>query len=74
MVTSANRTVGMKRYLGFYIGEAPAGMKTSWIMEEYRLLSSDSSSSSRRKSSKTRANPKTVSFAKFSFIKNHHHA
>ncbi|KAG8644116.1 NAC domain-containing protein 104 isoform X2 [Manihot esculenta] len=59
VVTSANRTVGMKKCLGFYIGEAPAGMKTSWIMEEYRLLSSDSSSSSRRKSSKTRANPKT---------------
>ncbi|KAJ9189470.1 hypothetical protein P3X46_000758 [Hevea brasiliensis] len=62
VLTSANIRVGMKKYLEFYVGEAPEGMKTSWIMEEYRLLSSDcsssNSSSSRRRSSKTRGHPK----------------
>ncbi|KAJ9178765.1 hypothetical protein P3X46_010622 [Hevea brasiliensis] len=58
VLTNTNIRVGMKKYLGFYVGEAPAGMKTSWIMEEYRLLSSDSCSSSMRRSSKTKTHPK----------------
>ncbi|XP_043721777.1 NAC domain-containing protein 104-like [Telopea speciosissima] len=41
----SNKKVGMKKYLVFYIGEAPAGIKTNWIMQEYRL--SDCGSSGR---------------------------
>ncbi|KAJ4836573.1 hypothetical protein Tsubulata_035498 [Turnera subulata] len=42
VLTNANKKVGMKKYLVFYLGE---GIKTNWIMEEYRLPDSGSSSS-----------------------------
>ncbi|KDP47166.1 hypothetical protein JCGZ_00057 [Jatropha curcas] len=59
VLTSANKRVGMKKYSVFYVGEAPVGMKTNWIMEEYRLLSSSSSdSASSSRPSKTRGHPK----------------
>ncbi|KAK4271222.1 hypothetical protein QN277_019946 [Acacia crassicarpa] len=46
---SNNKRVGMKKYFVFYEGESPnSGIKTNWVMQEYRL--SDSSSSSRRRS------------------------
>ncbi|XP_028963145.1 NAC domain-containing protein 104-like isoform X1 [Malus domestica] len=71
--SSSNSTskVGMKRYLTFYVGEAPnSGIKTNWIMHEYRLSSSasDCASSSTTtttttRSSKRRGQPKTVSNA-----------
>ncbi|XP_050159099.1 NAC domain-containing protein 104-like isoform X2 [Malus sylvestris] len=67
--SSSNSTskVGMKRYLTFYVGEAPnSGIKTNWIMHEYRLssLASDCASSSTTtttttRSSKRRGQPKT---------------
>ncbi|ONI35912.1 hypothetical protein PRUPE_1G560100 [Prunus persica] len=69
--SSCNSThkVGMKRYLAFYVGEAPnSGIKTNWIMHEYRLsplsagdgASSSSSSSTTTRSSKRRGHLKTV--------------
>ncbi|RWW37512.1 hypothetical protein BHE74_00057361 [Ensete ventricosum] len=37
-VTSGDKDVGTKSTLVFHIGEAPLGVKTSWVMHEYRLL------------------------------------
>ncbi|KAL7001955.1 hypothetical protein U1Q18_003103 [Sarracenia purpurea var. burkii] len=53
--TGDGKKVGMKKHYGFYIGESPAGTKTNWIMQEYSL--SESASTSYR-SSKRRGNPK----------------
>ena len=56
--STSNKRVGMKKYFVFHVGEAPAaGIKTNWIMQEYRL--SDSASSTR--SSKRKSQPKIVS-------------
>ncbi|KAH1207928.1 hypothetical protein AAZX31_15G049900 [Glycine max] len=53
--STSNKRVGMKKYFVFHVGEAPAaGIKTNWIMQEYRL--SDSASSTR--SSKRKSQPK----------------
>ncbi|KAJ4950318.1 hypothetical protein NE237_027150 [Protea cynaroides] len=48
IVSNGGKKVGMKKYLVFYIGEAPAGIKTNWIMHEYHLLDCGSSSRSSR--------------------------
>ncbi|XP_022762431.1 NAC domain-containing protein 104-like [Durio zibethinus] len=53
--SSSSKNVGMKKYFVFYIGEGPAGIKTNWIMQEYRLPDCDSSSS---RSSKRRGHSK----------------
>ncbi|GFY89253.1 NAC domain containing protein 35 [Actinidia rufa] len=38
MVRSENfRSIGLKKTLVFYSGKAPKGIRTSWIMNEYRL-------------------------------------
>lgn len=58
VINSRSKKVGMKKYLVFYIGEGPAAIKTNWIMQEYRLSKSDSSST---KSSKRRGHSKIVS-------------
>ncbi|XP_051125765.1 NAC domain-containing protein 54-like isoform X2 [Andrographis paniculata] len=42
-VTSHKRPVGMKKTLVYYRGRAPHGIRTDWVMHEYRLLESDSS-------------------------------
>ncbi|KAK7260326.1 hypothetical protein RIF29_26287 [Crotalaria pallida] len=55
VTSSSNKRVGMKKFYVFHVGEAPGGSKTNWIMQEYRL--SDSASSSR--SSRRKAPPKT---------------
>ncbi|XP_023897127.1 NAC domain-containing protein 104 [Quercus suber] len=41
IVTSAGNKVGIKKYLVFYIGEAPGGVETDWIMQEYHLCNHD---------------------------------
>ncbi|KAE8723507.1 NAC domain-containing protein 55 [Hibiscus syriacus] len=38
VIMSDDRKVGIKKALVFYIGKAPKGTKTNWIMHEYRLL------------------------------------
>ncbi|KAK7313011.1 hypothetical protein VNO77_37333 [Canavalia gladiata] len=40
IITTEGRKVGIKKALVFYIGKAPKGSKTNWIMHEYRLLDS----------------------------------
>ncbi|XP_042494082.1 NAC domain-containing protein JA2L-like [Macadamia integrifolia] len=37
IITTNGRKVGIKKALVFYIGKAPKGTKTDWIMHEYRL-------------------------------------
>ncbi|KAM5574755.1 hypothetical protein ABKV19_013945 [Rosa sericea] len=59
---TSNNKVGIKRYFGFYVGEAPSGIQTNWTMHEYRL-SADSdtyASSSTTRSSKRRGHRKAV--------------
>ncbi|KAG6406799.1 hypothetical protein SASPL_134410 [Salvia splendens] len=55
-IYSNGKRVGMKKCSAFYLGQQPSdeGVKTSWIMQEYGLPDSISStrSSSRRRSSK----------------------
>ncbi|KAK8622756.1 hypothetical protein V6N13_117658 [Hibiscus sabdariffa] len=38
IITSEGRKVGIKKALVFYVGKAPKGTKTNWIMHEYRLI------------------------------------
>ncbi|KAG5255027.1 no apical meristem family protein [Salix suchowensis] len=40
VITTEGRKVGIKKALVFYIGKAPKGTKTNWIMHEYRLIES----------------------------------
>ncbi|KAJ4715353.1 NAC domain protein [Melia azedarach] len=35
--TTAGKKIGVKKYLVFFIGEAPVGVETNWIMQEYHL-------------------------------------
>ncbi|KAG1331181.1 NAC domain-containing protein [Cocos nucifera] len=64
-ITSGDIDVGLKRTLIFYVGEAPEGMKTNWVMHEYHLLdgvlSSAGSSGSSRRSLKKRSNTRMES-------------
>ncbi|RID76917.1 hypothetical protein BRARA_B03866 [Brassica rapa] len=43
------KTLGIKKALVFYAGKAPRGVKTNWIMHEYRLANVDRSASSNKK-------------------------
>eukprot|EP01018_Ginkgo_biloba_P018898 Gb_18916 [translate_table: standard] len=48
-ITSAgSKKVGVKKALVFYKGKAPKGMKTNWIMHEYRLADSASRAAKRK--------------------------
>ncbi|XP_023522466.1 NAC domain-containing protein 55-like [Cucurbita pepo subsp. pepo] len=40
IISSEGKNVGIKKALVFYIGKAPKGTKTNWIMHEYRLIAS----------------------------------
>nr|GLL39922.1 NAC domain-containing protein 2-like [Ipomoea trifida] len=41
------KTLGIKKALVFYVGKAPRGIKTNWIMHEYRLANVDRSAGKR---------------------------
>ncbi|GMI63658.1 Arabidopsis NAC domain containing protein 72, RESPONSIVE TO DESICCATION 26 [Hibiscus trionum] len=38
VIVTDGRKVGIKKALVFYVGKAPKGSKTNWIMHEYRVL------------------------------------
>ncbi|KAK4254314.1 hypothetical protein QN277_009714 [Acacia crassicarpa] len=60
IVTSSNgKIVGVKKYFIFFMGESPSGMKTNWVMQEYRLSDSSSSSSSSSSSRSSKRKSKT---------------
>ncbi|KAK8529728.1 hypothetical protein V6N13_102630 [Hibiscus sabdariffa] len=61
--SNSSNKVGMKKYFVFYIGESgPAGIKTNWIMQEYRLSDSDSGSG---RSSKRRGGHSKIDYSKW---------
>ncbi|KAJ6411150.1 hypothetical protein OIU84_007832 [Salix udensis] len=37
-VNCQNRAIGMKKTLVYYRGRAPQGIRTDWVMHEYRLV------------------------------------
>lgn len=41
------KTLGIKKALVFYAGKAPRGVKTNWIMHEYRLANVDRSAANK---------------------------
>lgn len=43
------KTLGIKKALVFYAGRSPRGIKTNWIMHEYRLANVDRSSTGKNK-------------------------
>jgi len=45
----APRPVAIKKALVFYAGKPPRGVKTNWIMHEYRLADVDRSAAARRR-------------------------
>ncbi|GMI86686.1 Arabidopsis NAC domain containing protein 104, xylem NAC domain 1 [Hibiscus trionum] len=46
LCAGSGKKVGVKKVLEFYIGEAPFGMKTNWLMQEYHLCNWGSGSAS----------------------------
>jgi hypothetical protein len=48
IITTEGRKVGIKKALVFYVGKAPKGIKTNWIMHEYRLSESTRKAGSSR--------------------------
>lgn len=47
-IYSASKYVGVKKALVFYKGKPPKGIKTDWIMHEYRLIESNKQTSKQR--------------------------
>ena len=66
IITTEGRKVGIKKALVFYIGKAPKGSKTNWIMHEYRLLDSS------RKHNLGTAKVHTITFSSFPCFSNSH--
>ena len=51
------KALGIKKALVFYAGKAPKGIKTNWIMHEYRLANVDrSAGAGKRNNSRVRTN------------------
>ncbi|GAA0158159.1 DNA-binding transcription factor [Lithospermum erythrorhizon] len=48
------KAFGIKKSLVFYAGKAPRGIKTNWIMHEYRLANVDRSASKKKNSNNLR--------------------
>ncbi|KAL6201144.1 hypothetical protein ACLB2K_024859 [Fragaria x ananassa] len=44
LTSNGSQKVGVKKALVFYGGKPPKGIKTNWIMHEYRLINDDNSS------------------------------
>ncbi|KAL4588497.1 hypothetical protein LXL04_001388 [Taraxacum kok-saghyz] len=66
--SSSSKRVGVKKYYVFHIGEAPEGVKTNWIMQEFRL-SDHGSNSAGSSSSSTSGRSKRRSHSKIDFSK-----
>jgi hypothetical protein len=47
LTSNGNQKVGVKKALVFYGGKPPKGIKTNWIMHEYRIVDNNNSSSSK---------------------------
>ncbi|KAG5035895.1 NAC domain-containing protein 104 [Glycine soja] len=54
ILSTFDKKVGMKKYLGFHIGEAPQGTETSWVMQEYYICSSGFDTASYRSARRRR--------------------
>lgn len=52
-ISSGSVVVGCKKFLVFYTGKAPSGIKTGWVMDEYSLLESTTRTCKKRGSSGT---------------------
>ncbi|XP_020221384.1 NAC transcription factor 25 [Cajanus cajan] len=59
LTSNGHHKVGVKKALVFYGGKPPKGVKTSWIMHEYRLLGNSSNPSSLLPSDHAHSNKKT---------------
>nr|AID55349.1 NAC protein 2 [Actinidia arguta] len=44
LTSSGTQKVGVKKALVFYLGKPPKGVKTNWIMHEYRLIDNEAKS------------------------------
>jgi hypothetical protein len=44
-INSGSKQIGVKKSLVFYKGRPPKGIKTNWIMHEYRLIGSQKQTS-----------------------------
>lgn len=47
LTSNGNQKVGVKKALVFYGGKPPKGIKTNWIMHEYRIVDNNNSSTSK---------------------------
>ncbi|KAA3488509.1 NAC domain-containing protein 104-like protein [Gossypium australe] len=67
--SSSSRRAGIKKYLVFFIGDAEGGgVKTDWVMHEYRLSDSDSGSGTSRSSKRRGHNSKIVSILLYTIL------
>lgn len=56
--SNGSKRIGVKKYYVFNLGESPEGIKTNWIMQEFRVSDGANSSRSRRRdNSKMVSNP-----------------